>query len=89
MRVRGAFGHVTRMLRQNNNLSLRQTSALTGISIAHLSEFERGKKEMSSELSMALCKGIGIKQSDFMFLAYRAMLEVERREAIKATAKTN
>ena len=89
MITRKVYGHVARRMRQIQNLSLRQVSASAGISIAHLSEFERGIKEMSSELVSDLCKALKLKQSDFMFLAYREMVEGERREAVRAQAKAN
>ena len=79
MRLRVASGHVARRIRQNKNLSLRDVSQTAGISIAHLSEFERGIKEMSSELFLDLCKALEVRQSEFMLEACRVLAKGEQR----------
>lgn len=88
MKMRVAYGHIVRRARQTSNLSLRQVSERTGISVAHLSEFERGIKEMSSELFQALCSGLELKQSEIMLEAYRLIVKGEQSEA-KRLAKAN
>lgn len=86
MRLRVAYGHVIRIIRQRNNLSLREVSAKTGISISHLSEFERGQNEISSELFEDLCRGMGAKQSEILLEAYRIIARGENKNEPKAIA---
>jgi transcriptional regulator with XRE-family HTH domain len=82
------MGHTTRIIRQQSNLTLRDLSSKSGISIAHLSEFERGIKEMSSELLDSLATGLQIKQSDILLEAYRLIVREEQREAKGLTSRT-
>ena len=89
MRLRVAYGHVARRVRQTKNLSLRQVSEKAGISIAHLSEFERGIKEMSSELFIDLCTALGMKQSELMLEAYRVVIKGEQRETSATKTQTH
>lgn len=88
MKLRTAMGHTARIIRQQKNLTMRQLSTKSGISIAHLSEFERGIKEMSSELLGSLATGLQIKQSDIILEAYRLIVREEQREAKGATSRT-
>lgn len=67
---------------------MRDLSSKSGISIAHLSEFERGIKEMSSELLDSLATGLQIKQSDILLEAYRLIVREEQREAKGLTSRT-
>lgn len=88
MKLRSAMGHTARIIRQQKNLTLRQLSLRSGISLAHLSEFERGIKEMSSELLDSLATGLQIKQSDIILEAYRLIIREEQREAKGVTSRT-
>ena len=87
MRLRNAMGHTARIIRQQKSYTIRDLSVKSGISIAHLSEFERGIKEMSSELLESLAKGLEIKPSELLLEAYRVILREEQREATRLTAK--
>lgn len=89
MKLRTAMGHTTRILREQHDYTLRDLSVKSGVSLAHLSEFERGQNEISSELLEALAKGLGIKTSDIVLEAYRLILKEEQREAKRASARTN
>jgi transcriptional regulator with XRE-family HTH domain len=87
MRLRSAMGHTTRIIRQQKNYTLRDLSVKSGISLAHLSEFERGMNEMSSELLESLARALEVKPSELILEAYRLIVREEQREA-KRTAKT-
>ena len=69
MLLRVAMGHATRMLRKEQVMSMRKLSEKSGVSIGHISEFERGQKEMSSELLESLCKAFDIPTDDLLELA--------------------
>lgn len=89
MKLRVAMGHTARIIRQQKNVTLRQLSVRSGISLAHLSEFERGIKEMSSELLTSLASGLQINQSDIILEAYRIISKEEQREAKRVARSTN
>lgn len=58
--LRVLLGHRLRMLRLQRGMSLRELARLARVSMAHLSEIERGKAEPSSEILAAICDGLGI-----------------------------
>jgi hypothetical protein len=53
-----ALGSVLRQLRLQQGLTLREISASSGVSLGYLSEVERGHKEASSELLVAICDAL-------------------------------
>jgi transcriptional regulator with XRE-family HTH domain len=89
MKLRVAMGHTTRIIRQQKSYTLRDVSQRSGISLAHLSEFERGIKEMSSELLTSLATGLQINQSDIILEAYRMISKEEQREAKRVARSTD
>jgi transcriptional regulator with XRE-family HTH domain len=59
MLYRIALGHALRTERNKQGLSLR--AVCKGyVSIAHLSDVERGRQEISSELLVEVCKGLNV-----------------------------
>src|ERR1700726_5116940 len=52
--VRGALGSVLRQRREANHRTLTEVAAEAGLSPAHLSEVERGRKEVSPERLLAV-----------------------------------
>ncbi|WP_019634310.1 helix-turn-helix domain-containing protein [Actinomadura atramentaria] len=60
MLLREALGRVLRKLRRTRGLSLREVSELARVSLPYLSEVERGRKEISSELLATICRALGI-----------------------------
>ncbi len=57
--LRRELGDVLREERQTQKRTLRQVSAAASVSPGYLSEIERGEKEASSELLMAVCDALG------------------------------
>ena len=82
MKLRVAYGHVMRRIRQNHNKTLREVSKQAGISPAHLSEFERGKNEISSELFDSLCRAFQVRPAEVVLEAYRVMSQSDSRQKI-------
>lgn len=80
MKLRTAYGHIIRIIRQQNDLTLRELAKQAGISPAHLSEFERGKNEISSELFECLCVALSTTQSSVVLEAYRLLARQENNE---------
>lgn len=62
-----------RGLREERGLSIRSTAERAGISAAHLSEVERGRKELSLSRMAALARALELPVGD-VFLAVAAAL---------------
>jgi len=52
------LGEVLRKLRNEQNLKLTALSAISYISVAHISDIERGKKSASFDVIEALARGL-------------------------------
>jgi transcriptional regulator with XRE-family HTH domain len=57
--VRLAFGAALRRRRESHERSLADVAGAAGISIAHLSEVERGRKDISTDRLVALTRALG------------------------------
>jgi transcriptional regulator with XRE-family HTH domain len=62
--VRGALGAVLRQRREAAHRTLTEVAAEAGLSPAHLSEVERGRKEVSTERLLAVSHALGIRPAD-------------------------
>lgn len=62
--VRRALGSVLRARREAARRTLTEIAAEAGLSPAHLSEVERGRKEMSTERLLAVVHALGIRPAD-------------------------
>ena len=62
--VRGALGAVLRQRREAAHRTLTEVAAEAGLSAAHLSEVERGRKEVSTEKLLAVAHALGIRPAD-------------------------
>ena len=63
---REALGWRLRMLRADRDETLAQTAERAGISPQYLSEVERGRKELSSEMIAAVAGALDITVADLM-----------------------
>ncbi len=61
---REAAGRALREERHRQELTLADVAELAGVSIQHLSEVERGRKEASSEVLEAIVGSLGLRLSD-------------------------
>jgi|SanBayMetagenome_1026888.scaffolds.fasta_scaffold34835_1 transcriptional regulator with XRE-family HTH domain len=76
MTYRHALGNVIRDTRLEKNLTLRQVSSKGVISLGHLSDVERGRKEASSELLLCIAYGLGVHVHELIITAgYRLGFE--------------
>lgn len=66
MLLRHALGHALRRLRLEHGLTLRELSEATQVSLPYLSEIERGRKEVSSEILAILCNGLDVSLSGLL-----------------------
>ncbi len=66
MLLRRLIGLTLRRTRQRQGLTLREVAALARVSVAYLSEVERGRKEASSEVLAAICRALGLRLADLL-----------------------
>lgn len=71
--LREALGGALRDVRNRNGLTLRELSQVASVSPRYLSELERGRKEVSSELLASVCGGLGLSVADVLMEAAAAM----------------
>ena len=64
--VRRLLGAVLRRTRLRQGRTLREVSAAARVSLGYLSEVERGQKEASSELLVAICSALAVPQSEVL-----------------------
>lgn len=64
--LREHLGQALRAERIDQGLTLREVSAAAQVSLGYLSEIERGQKEASSELLLAICQALNIGLADLL-----------------------
>ncbi|HAF20788.1 MAG TPA: hypothetical protein DCK96_13735 [Chloroflexi bacterium] len=62
--VRAALGSVLRQRREAVHRTLTEVAGEAGLSPAHLSEVERGRKEVSTERLLAVAHALGVRPAD-------------------------
>jgi transcriptional regulator with XRE-family HTH domain len=67
------IGRVLRRVRTAQGKTLRDVAAAAGVSIGHLSEVERGRKEPSSEVLAAICGALGLHLHDLLAAVLREL----------------
>ncbi len=66
MVLRALIGDALRETRLRQHRTLREVSGAARVSLAYLSEVERGQKEASSELLASICQALGVRLSDVL-----------------------
>ncbi|WP_374970928.1 helix-turn-helix domain-containing protein [Terrabacter sp. BE26] len=74
--LREVYGRLLRRLRTRQGRTLAEVAARAGISIAYLSEVERGLKEPSSEVLEAVCIALGSSITSLVGAAHRDLREL-------------
>lgn len=74
--LRTVLGEQLRRLRHDQGRTLADVAATAALSLAYLSEVERGRKEISSEVLAALCEALGISLADLLAMVREAMRPV-------------
>lgn len=64
--MREALGAVIRDQRVESSRTLRELSRLSGVSISHISDIERGIKDPSSEMVEDLCDSLDISLQELL-----------------------
>lgn len=75
--LRTLLGAVLRRVRRAEGRTLQDVATRARISIAYLSEVERGRKEPSSEVLVAVCRALGIRVVDLLAEATSELLAAE------------
>jgi transcriptional regulator with XRE-family HTH domain len=70
-------GGALRRRRQAQARTLREVADAAGVSLAYLSEVERGRKEPSSEVLAAVCAALGVLLSDVLLEVAHALVRLE------------
>ena len=84
MLLRWVIGECLRQARRGQGRTLRDVAEAAGVSIGHLSEVERGRKEPSSEVLAAICRALGLDLAD---LLVAAQLELARWRTPRLTSR--
>ncbi|MBI9000667.1 helix-turn-helix domain-containing protein [Corynebacterium sp. CCM 9185] len=71
--LREALGSALRAFRADRGITLRELAEASRVSPGYLSELERGRKEVSSELLAAVCHALGATVSDVLIEAAGSM----------------
>ncbi|MHB2022873.1 MAG: helix-turn-helix domain-containing protein [Mycobacteriales bacterium] len=85
--LRHLLGGVLRRHRFEQERTLREVSASANISLAYLSEVERGVKEPSSELLAAICTALAVPLSEVLQEAGAVSAADEARAAPAASVR--
>lgn len=73
MKMNEAVGHALREIRQGKSLTLSQVADKAFISIAHISDCERGQKTLSPELLEALAFALDTPSYEIVLSAGKLM----------------
>ncbi|CAB0511520.1 XRE family transcriptional regulator [Corynebacterium diphtheriae] len=71
--LREALGSALRAFRADKGITLRELAETSRVSPGYLSELERGRKEVSSELLASVCHALGTSVSDVLIEAAGTM----------------
>lgn len=85
--LRELFGEILRRKRAERGRTLRDIADAAGVSLAYVSEVERGQKEASSEILNAVCGALDITMLDLVRSAHQD-LELRRIAAEPARSIT-
>lgn len=86
MLLRRMLGAVLRRTRLHQGRTLRDVSADARVSLGYLSEVERGQKEASSELLVAICTALDVPQSEVLRAVSQDLAAAEGLRSIGVAA---
>ncbi|MDY3126770.1 MAG: helix-turn-helix transcriptional regulator [Corynebacterium sp.] len=84
--LREALGLTLRAFRADKGITLRELAATAHVSPGYLSELERGRKEVSSEMLASVCYALGASVSEVLIEAAGNMALASVDEAFATTA---
>lgn len=86
MLLREALGVTLRAFRADKAVTLRELAESASVSPGYLSELERGRKEVSSELLASICHALDASVADVLIEAAATMAMPSVTEELAATA---
>jgi len=84
--LRRLVGAILREQRERQHRTLRDVAEDARVSVAYLSEVERGRKEASSEVLAAVCRALGLRLVDLVGTAHAQLARAEGRVVVDLTA---
>ncbi len=84
--LRRLVGAILREQREAQHRTLRDVAQDARVSVAYLSEVERGRKEASSEVLAAVCRALGLRLVDLVGTAHAQLAAAEGRVVVDLTA---
>ena len=79
-----ALGEVLRQERTTQGRSLRSVSQLGWVSLGHLSDVERGTKDLSSDFLECVAKSLGVPAHELVIRAGMLMAGIEVPDTIES-----
>ena len=80
--LRELLGQALRSRRRKHGRTLADVAAQAGVSMQHLSDVERGRKDASSEMLAAICGALGTSVAELMIAATRPPARALRRPVV-------
>ncbi len=80
--LREALGSALRGFRADQGVTLRELAESARVSPGYLSELERGRKEVSSELLASVCHALGTTVADVLIEAAGSMAMISATEEL-------
>lgn len=84
--LREALGITLRAFRADKGVTLRELAGVARVSPGYLSELERGRKEVSSELLASVCHALEVSVADVLIEAAGYMALPSMDEELASTA---
>jgi transcriptional regulator with XRE-family HTH domain len=84
--LRRLVGAILREQRERQHRTLRDVAQDARVSLAYLSEVERGRKEASSEVLAAVCRALGLRLVDLVGTAHAQLALADGRVVVDLTA---
>nr|WP_284523316.1 helix-turn-helix transcriptional regulator [Corynebacterium aquatimens] len=84
--MREALGMSLRAYRADKGMTLRDLASAALVSPGYLSELERGRKEVSSEVLASICQALDATVAEVLFEAVANMSLPELNEELATTA---
>jgi transcriptional regulator with XRE-family HTH domain len=75
MKLQYAIGDTLRNLRQERHMTLRNLSIKSNVAIAHISDVERGRKQLSNDLLESVAHGLNLSTVELLGEIYDYLKE--------------
>lgn len=87
--LRAALGESLRCFRAEKRVTLRELAQQANVSPGYISELERGRKEVSSELLASICHALGTTVADVLIETASSMAMHDMNEALAEVTDSN